>query len=668
YLIKYIMKNKQYSFEAETERLLELLTHSIYSNKEIFLRELISDSSDAIDKARIKSLTDINYLGDNSKFEIKIDVDKEKGIIIIEDNGIGMTKDEVIKNIGTIAKSGTKDFIEKLKESREQNTLIGQFGVGFYSAFMIAEKVELETKSNDSETSTIWISQGKGTFELSEGTKISRGTIIKLIVKEDEKEFLEEWKIRELIKKYSNYVSIPIMMKEVESEENKDKERKYEQINKTKAIWNKNKSEIKDEEYSEFYSQISYDFQKPLTHIHINTEGMVSYKSILFVPNEKNMFGSNDDPSKEYGPKLFVQNILILEKAKDLLPVWLRFVSGVIETSDLPLNISREMLQSNSTLEKIKKGLTKKILERLKFELKENPTNYDKFLQNYGKILKEGIYYESELKQEIAGIVKYYSLLENKEIALDEYLEKCRDEKSFTSTNNISNIETKHCFDSTENSDKEKEENKKELKTIYYITAKSLAEAKANPYIDQFRNKNIDVLLLVDPIDEWIVGVLNEYNGNKLVSITSSNLEIMQENEETKKDLQEKSKEFKDLFELIKNTIGTDKLEEVKASLRLGENIGALTTKEGSLTPQMEKMMKSMGQQIPTQKRILELNPENEVIKTMLEEFKKDLKSLKLQDMIKYVYQQAILLEGGELEDYRGFINIVNKFIVNIKN
>lgn len=630
--------SKQYSFEAETERLLELLTHSIYSNKEIFLRELISNASDAIDKARIKSLTDSNYLWENNHFEIKIDSDSEKAIITLEDNGIWMTQEEVIKNIGTIAKSGTKDFLEKLKESKEQNNLIGQFWVGFYSVFMVADKVELETKSNDSKTSIIWTSQGKWNYDLSEWNKTSRGTIIKIFLKKEENEYAQNWKLRELIKKHSNYVWVPIMMKEVENETNKDSEKKWEQVNETKAIWNKNKSEIKDEEYNEFYSSLSYDFKKPLTHIHLNTEWMISYKSILFIPQEKNMFGGNDDPSKEYGPKLFVQNVLILEKARDLLPVWLRFVSGVVQTSDLPLNISREMLQSNTNLEKIKKWLTKKIVEKLKFELKENGENYNTFLQNYGKILKEWIYYEPDLKEDIAGIVKFHSLLENKEITLDEYLQKAKIEK-------------------TEGEDEEK----KEIKTIYYITAKNLAEAKANPYIDQFKNKNIDVLLLVDTIDEWIVGVLNEYAGNKLTSITSSNLEL--QNEEEKKDFEEKTKEFKDLFELIKNTIWSEKLETVQATSRLGENVWALTTKQWWLTPQMEKMMKAMGQTIPTQKRILELNPESPLVISMFDEFKKDLKSQKLKDMIQYVYEQAILLEWWELEDYRWFINRINKFI-----
>lgn len=629
---------KQFTFEAETERLLELLTHSIYSNKEIFLRELISNASDAIDKARIKSLTDTQYLGEDTQFQIKIDADNKNNIITIEDNGIWMTLEEVKKNIGTIAKSWTKDFLEKIKESKEENHLIGQFWVGFYSVFMVAEKVELETKSNDTESSTVWISEWKWSYEIAAGEKKSRGTIIKIFLKPEEKEYAENWKLKELIKKHSNYIGVPIMMKEIENDSNKEKERSWEQINETKAIWNKNKSEIKDEEYNEFYSSLSYDFQKPLSHIHLNTEWMVSYKSILFIPQEKNMFGGNDDPSKEYGPKLFVQNVLILEKARDLLPVWLRFISWVVQTSDLPLNISREMLQSNNNLEKIKKGLTKKIIEKLKSELKDNQENYNIFLQNYGKILKEGIYYETELKEDIAGVVKFHSLLENRNITLDEYLEKVK-------STSLENGET----------------DKKEGKNIYYITAKNLSEAKANPYIDQFQKKNIDVLLLTDTIDEWIVGTLHQYKENKLISITTSDLEL--ENEEEKKDIEEKTKEFKDVFELMKNTIGSDKIEKVQVTKRLWENIWALTTKEGWLTPQMEKMMKAMGQNIPHQKRILEINPESKIAKLIFEEFKKDLKSDKLKNMILYVYEQALLLEWWELEDYRWFINRVNTFI-----
>lgn len=649
--------NKTYEFQAETWRILELLTHSIYSNKEIFLRELVSNASDAIDKARIKSLTDTSYLWDDNNFQIKIDVDTSKNILIIEDNWIWMSEEEVIKNIWTIAKSGTKDFLDKIKEAKEnlENNLIGQFWVWFYSSFLVAEKVELETKSSESDSWVLWISVWKWSYEIKNSDKKTRGTILRLYLKEENREFLENWKLRELVKKYSNYVPVPIMMKEVENENNKDKEKSYEQINETKAIWNKNKSEVSVEEYSEFYSSLSYDFNKPLTHIHASTEWMISYKSILFIPNEKNMFGGNDDPNKEYWPKLYVKNILILEHAKDLLPIWLRFISGVVETSDLPLNISREMLQSNTNLEKIKKWLVKKVIEKLKSELKEN-TNYDKFLENFGRILKEWIYYDGENKEKIAEVIKFKSLLKWKNITLDEYLEEFKVEWEKNNDNKK---------DSETSSEWQKENSESQhKKNIYYITAKSESEALINPYLEQFRENKVDVLLLTDPIDEWIVSSLTEYKEVKLVSITSSDINLESEKTPEEKEKNESDKrDFKDLLELIKNTVWTDKLEEVKLNDSLWSNIWALKTKTWNLTPQMEKMMKAMWQQIPTSKRIFEINPKNDISKLMLEEFKKDLKSEKLKDLIKFSYEQAILLEGWEVENMKEFLDRVGKFI-----
>jgi len=419
------------------------------------------------------------------------------------------------------------------------------------------------------------------------------------------------------------------MMLETENEDNKTT-RKYEQINESKAIWNKNKSEIIPEEYEKFYSSISYDFAKPLWYVHINTEWTTSYKSILFIPQEKNMFNNFDDPNKDYGPKLFVQNVLILENTKDLLPVWLRFVSWVVQTNDIPLNISREMLQSNPILDKIKKSLVKKILEKLKYELKENEENYNKFLLNYSKTLKEWIYYDNENKENIAWVLKFKTLLENNDITLDKYIENIKEEQ----------------------------------KNIYYITAKSTQEALANPYIEQFKNKNINVIILTDNIDEWIVQTLTEYKEIKLVSITSENLDLWETPEEKEK-IEDVKKEFKDLFELAKNIIWNDKIEEVKVSTRLWDNLRALASKSWQITPQMEKMMKAMGQEAPKTKRILEINTKNPLTIKMMEEFKKDIKSEKLKDMILYTYEQSLLLEWWELEDYKWFINRINKFVSN---
>lgn len=629
---------EKFNFEAETGRVLELLTHSIYSNKEIFLRELISNASDAIDKARLKSLTDTDFLGKDINFEIKIWADKEKNALFIEDNGIGMTESELHSCIGTIAKSGTKEFLEKVKKAKEAqaHSLIGQFWVGFYSAFMVADKVELETKSPLDTKAHIWTSDGKSSYEVSEGKREKRGTMITLFIDEANKELLEEWKIKELIKKYSNYVGFPIML-EVEKEE-KDKEGKtikkeilWEQINETKPIWQKSKSELKKENYNKFYSEVSYDFKEPLGYTHIDIEGIVSYKSILFVPQEKNMFVNMSDPNSDYGPRLYVQNVMILEKAKDLLPVWLRFVSWVVETQDLPLNISREMLQSNVQMEKIRKNLTKKVLAELKKLMKNKSEAYDTFLKNFSSILKEGIYYDAELKESIAEVIKFKTLLKENPLTLDEYIENLGD--------------------------------KKEMKNIFYITGKNEQEVLASPYLSEFRKNNVDVILLTDPIDEWIVQSLTEYKEFTLKPISASDIQLSEETEEAKKEKEAKQKELKDLLELIKNTIGAEKIEKVALSEKIGENLWALKTPENGLTPQMEKMMKSMGQQIPKQKRIFELNPKSKLLTIMKKEFDADLKSEKLKDMILYTYDQAILLEWGELENIADFVKRVNTFI-----
>ena len=643
--------SQKHNFEAETWRVLELLTHSIYSNKEIFLRELISNAADAIDKARIKSLTDSSYLKEGEKFEIKVETDPKKWTITISDNGIWMDEKEIVKNLWTIAKSGTKEFIEKLKKAKEEtdNNLIGQFGVWFYSAFMIADKVEVDSKTNRKKA-VKWISDGKSWYEISESDKKDRWTNITLYVKKEEKEFLEDWKQRELIKKYSNYVWVPIMMRAYDSrtDEEKKKEPKvmdFEQVNDTKPIWKKSKSEIKKEDYIEFYKTVSNDWNEPLFWLHTNVEWLVSYKSILFSPKEVNMYQDLTNPNIEYGPKLFVQNVLILEHAKEILPIWLRFISWVVETSDLPLNISREMLQSNSALDKIKKALTKKVISELWKTLKNKKDDYLKFWDNYWKILKEGIHYDYDLKEDIAWVSLFNSNLENKLITLDEYLQKAKSVKK--------EIEK----------DWKKEE--VEEKTIYYIIAKSVWEAKASPYMEQFISNNVDVLILTDAIDSFLVQGFTEYKDVKLVSITSDDIELSEKSEEEKKKIEEKNKEFKSLFDLAKNIVWDDKIENVVLNDKLWTSLWALKTPKNGIDPQMEKMMKAMWQEVPTQKRILELNPNNQLVNLMKEEFDKDMKSEKLKDAVKYAYYQAILLEWWELENPREFVDLTNKFAWN---
>jgi len=641
----------KHNFEAETWRILELLTHSIYSNKEIFLRELISNSADAIDKARLKSLTDSKFLGDDSEFKIIVESDEVNNTISISDNGIGMTSEEMVEHLWTIAKSWTKEFIDKLQKAKEdwEHNLIGQFWVWFYSSFMVADKVEVFSKSPLSEKAYKWSSDWKTSYDMQEMDMESapRWTRVTLYINESNTELAKDWKLKELIKKYSNYVGVSIMMKEYDSrtEEEKKKEPKemwFEQVNETKPIWKKQKSEITKDEYKTFYQTISNDWNEPLFTLHNNVEWMVSYKSILFSPKDVNMYQNLSDPNLEYGPKLYVQNVLILENAKELLPVWLRFVSWVVETNDLPLNISREMLQDNSTLDKIKKGLTKKVITELKKSLKNNKEDYLKFWNNYGKLVKEGIHYEHDLKEEIASVTLFNSVNESWLISLEEYLEKAVSKKVEVE------VEWK------------KEE--KEEKTIYYIIAKSESEALASPYLAQFKDKNIDVLVLTDAIDSFLVQWFNEYKDSKLVSITSNDIELEEQTEEKKKEKEEKTKDMKPLFDLVKTVIGEDKIEDVVLNDNLWESLWALKTPVNWVDPQLEKMMKAMGQEVPAQKRILELNSSNSLIKSMKSEFESDIKSEKLKDTIKYAYSQAILLEWWELENIWEFINLTNKF------
>ena len=638
-----------YNFEAETWRVLELLTHSIYSNKEIFLRELISNSSDAIDKARIKSLTDINFLGNDSDFKIFITIDKEKNTITIEDNGIWMTKDELISNLGTIAKSGTKEFLEKLEKAKENkdHNLIWQFWVGFYSSFMVADKVEVETKSPLEEKSHKWISDWKTNYQIEESNREKRWTKITLFINEANKNLVEDWKIRELVKKYSNYVSTPIMMiaYDPRTEEEKQKEPKvmdFEQVNETKPIWKKDKKDITEEEYKNLYQSVSFDWNSPLFSLNNSVDWLVSYKSILFSPKEQNMYQNLADPNLDFWPKLYVQNVLILEHSKEILPTYLRFISWVIETNDLPLNISREMLQNNSTLEKIKKSLTKKLLSELQKNLKEKRSDYEIFWKNYGKILKEWIYYDYDLKEEIASTSLFKSLNTNNLISLDEYLEKAPEKKSIE----------KH-WD---------HEHEIISKNIYYIIAKSENEAKASPFISQFKEHNTDVLIFTDAIDSFWVNNLTEYKWAKFVSITTSDVELEEKTEEQKEAEKTQNENFKSLFDFIKNIIWEEKIEEVKLNKNLWENLWALKTPKNWIDPQLEKMMRAMWQEVPTQKRILELNPKNKLVEMLKNELEKDLKSEKLQDTIKYAYYQAILLEWWEIKNISEFVNLTNKF------
>jgi len=633
------MAKKQFS--SDVEQLIKLVTHSIYSNNEIFLRELISNANDAIQKAKIKASQDSDYLWEDYDLKIQIDIDKDKGILTISDNGIGMTSTEVEKNIWTIAKSGTKDFLEKIKKQKDQNqenALIWQFGIGFYSVFMVANKVELETKSNESKTSTLRISEGGWTYEITNGNKENRGTEIRIYINEENKKYLEISEIKSLIKTHSNYIPVPIMIPVEYNKDDKEKSKKpknkYEQINDMKSIRTKNKSEVKDEEYKEFYQSLSFDYNDFLDKIHVSIEWAINYKTILFLPQKQNpmsQFMKQDE--QEYGPKLYIQNVMILEKAKDLLPAWLRFVKWVVETNDLSLNVSREILQNSPVVSKIASSLTKEILKSLSRVKKKDLKKYEEFFENYGQYLKEWVHLDFANKEKIAELLLFYSLDQNKKINLDEYLEKISGDK----------------------------------KIIYYAIWKNINELKSDPNLKIFQEKNIDVLLMDSPLDNWVINALQNFKWVEFKSIKSADLDLedKDEKEKKKKEVEKTEWKNKDFIASMISVIGKEKLDAVKFIKTHDDVLANFIHKDWEPTAQMEKIYKAMGQDLPAIKRTIALNLNNKLVQNMLNLYKTDSKNTKIKNFINYAYDQAILVDGGELENMHEFIKNVNNLVIN---
>lgn len=617
------------SFQAEVKQLLQLMIHSLYSNKEIAVRELISNASDAADKLRFEALEKNDLYEKDSELKIWVDFDKDKKTITISDNGIGMSRDDIVKNIGTIAKSGTKEFLKKLSGDQAKDAnLIGQFGVGFYSAFIISDEVTLESRKAGVKTGSRWISKGDGEFTLETIEKKSRGTSVILSLKKDAEEFLDEYRLKEIIKKYSDHITLPIVMKKFEFKDGKSiRTEEDEVVNDASAIWARNKKDIKPKEYEEFYKNLTYDQEPPLSVFHNRVEGNQEYVSLLFIPSKAPF--DLYDRDKAQGVKLYAKRIFIMEANEKLIPQYLRFMKGVIDSSDLPLNVSREILQDSKALESIRSGTVKKILTALEDMAKKKPDDFKKFWSEFGLVLKEGPAEDFANREKIAGLLRFASTFDESDaqsVSLADYISRMKPEQE----------------------------------VMYYITADSFLGAKNSPHLEIFKKKKIEVLLLGDRVDEWLMSNLPEVSGKKFQSIAKGDLDLGKLEDESekvaKKDIEEKSKT---LVEKIAKSLG-DKIKEVKVTHRLTDSPACLVVGENDISGNLERILKAAGQNTPDIKPVLEINPEHALIKKLSAE--KDGKAF--DEYSSVVFDQALISEGGQLEDPVGFVKRINELLV----
>ena len=628
------MTVEKMEFKTEVKQILDLMVHSLYSHKEIFLRELISNASDAIDKAHFESLTNKKILEDEKDWKIKVIADKDAGTLTIRDNGIGLTKDDAVKELGTIAHSGTKEFLAALKskEVKDNPELIGQFGVGFYSTFMVADKVTvISRKAGAGDKKGIkWESGADGSFTIEEAEKENKGTDVVLHLKDDEKNYLEEWEIRSTVKKYSDFIEHPVVMDVEREEESKlDKTKKVkvkeeETLNSRKAIWLKNKADITEAEYNDFYKHVSHDFTDPAKVLHYKAEGASEFTSLLYVPSMRPV----DIYYKEYkvGPTLYVKRVKIIDHCEELIPPYLRFVKGVVDSSDLPLNVSREILQNNRQIEVIKNSISKKVLATLS-EMKEKEFDkYLKFYKEFGRILKEGVHMDFDRRETIGELLLFPST-------------KIEKDKYRTIPEYVSNM-------------------KEGQEEIYYITGSSLDETLQSPYLEALKEKDYEVLIMLEDIDDVIMSSF-EYKGKKFKSAIKGDVTLDKSEKEEK---EKAGKKYRKLLDLIQDRL--DDVKEVRLSGRLKDSACCLVGDEGAMDLQMENLLKSMGQDVPERKRILEINPSHPIFESMNKIFEEDRKSKVLADYTDLLYNQALLLEGSKPKDSASFAKAISKLMV----
>ena len=616
-------------FQSEVKQLLQLMIHSLYSNKEIFLRELISNASDAADKLRFKALSNPALYEGDGDLRVRVSFDADKGTITISDNGIGMTREQVIDHLGTIAKSGTKEFLTALGQDQAKNSqLIGQFGVGFYSAFIVADKVTVKTRAagEEADKAVLWESAGEGEYSVADIEKKSRGTDVILHLREDEKEFLNEWRLREIIGKYSDHIGLPVEMLTKEyDDEGKECGEKWEKINKSDALWTRSKNDVSDEEYKEFYKHLSHDFADPVTWAHNKVEGNQAYTSLLYVPAKAPWDLFNRE--HKHGLKLYVQRVFIMDDAEQFMPNYLRFMRGLIDSNDLPLNVSREILQDNKITAALRKALTKRSLQMLEKLAKDDAEKYLQFWKEFGLVLKEGPAEDFANKETVAKLLRFastYNDSSEQTVSLEDYISRMKEGQ----------------------------------KAIYYITADSYVAAKNSPHLELFNKKGIEVLLLSDRIDEWMLSYLTEFDGKQLQSITKADLDLGDLADKESETQKQQDEAFGSFIERVKNLLG-ERVKTVRLTHNLTDTPAVVSTDNDQMTTQMAKLFAAAGQSVPEVKYTFELNPEHHLVKKVAD----IADETEFADWVELLLEQAMLAERGSLENPAVFIKRINKLL-----
>jgi molecular chaperone HtpG len=608
------MSKQTHSFQAEVQQILHLVTHSLYSNKEIFLRELVSNASDACDKLRFEALDNAALYEDAPNLDIRVFFDADAKTLTLRDNGIGMSAEEAVAHLGTIAKSGTREFMARLEgDQKKDANLIGQFGVGFYSGFIVADRMTVETRRAGlpADQGVRWSSTGTGDFEVEAIVKPERGTDVILHLRDDEAEFLSTWKLKSIISKYSDHISLPILMKKEEWDSEAKQQvvkDEWETVNKAAALWTRSKSEVTDAEYQDFYKQISYDSEAPLAYTHNRVEGRSEYTQLLYVPAKAPFDLWNRD--KRGGVKLYVKRVFIMDDAEALMPVYLRFVKGVIDSADLPLNVSRELLQESRDVKAIREGSTKRVLSMLEDVAENQKDKYAEFSRQFGAVLKEGVGEDFANQERLAKLLRFASTQADEGVAFADYVSRMKDGQE----------------------------------AIYYITAETLAAAKGSPQLEVFRKKGIEVLLLTDRVDEWMLSHLYEFDGKPLQSVAKGAVDLGKLQDEAEKQLAEEAAEaFKPLLEKLQAAL-KDRAKEVRTTTRLVDSPACLVVEDGAMSAHLARMLKQAGQAAPSAQPILEVNPAHALVKKLDD-------AARFDDLAHLLFDQAVLAEGGQLED-----------------